>query len=191
MKKYHKILKTIVIICLGVMFIQCSDNDDDIIQKTTIPLFSESDLSTIHNNSDKQWRITEVINKYYDPNYHLEIELSCLEDDIYTFFESQEKVEVDLGESRCFGQNDDGIFTADIEIFELKLQYMGIVDTDDKTIFLQFSRGFINEDSTATGISIRWYKLAELTEDRMVFHREGGEYVGEYNQALVFETIEK
>lgn len=187
MKKYPKILKITVIICLGFIFVQCSDNDDEI-QKTTIPLFNESHLSLIHNDGEKSWHITEVINKYYDPNYELEIDLECVTDDIYTFSSTEENIQIDLGETLCFEDIDGGIFTADHEFFQSKLVLMDA--SNGATIYLSFARGYVNEDGTAMGANSRYYTLAELTENRMVFHREGGQYVGEYNQALVFETIE-
>ena len=188
MKKNNQFTKTIAFGILSLLFTQCSTDDD--ISKESIPLFSESEKVLIHGDFEQSWKITEVINKYYNPNYHLEVELSCLEDDVYTFYASLDEVTVSLGESRCFQQNDDGIFTADIEIFDAKLAYMNIVDTNNKTIFLQIIRGYVNEDGTAFSSSSRWYKLAELTENRMVFHRSGGQFVGEYNEALVFERID-
>lgn len=189
MKNSKRFISRLFVYLVTITFtlISCSNNDDEF-DKPLIPLFSESDFSMIHNDSEKKWQITEVINTYYNPNYHLEIELSCLEDDVYTF-KSDKEVDIDLGDSRCFGKNDDGIFTADIEIFKAKLLYMKKSDSDDKTIFLEFARGFENNDSTAGGISLRWYKLAELTENRMVFHRAGGKFIGEYKQALIFEKI--
>ena len=75
-----------------------------------------------------------------------------------------------------------------IEIFESKLVLMDAFQ--GATIYLHFARGYINEDQTATGATSAYYALAELSENRMVFHREGGQYVGEYNQALVFERID-
>ncbi len=187
MKNYIQILKSLAFVCLGIFFVQCSD-DDDIIQKTTIPLFTESDLSLIHNDSEKSWHITEVINKYYDPTYELEITLDCVTDDIYTFSATEESVQINLGEVLCFEDIDDGIFTADHEIFESKLVLMDA--SQGATIYLHFARGYINEDQTAMGVTSTYYALAELSENRMVFHREGGQYVDEYNQALIFERIE-
>ena len=188
MKNYSQIFKSLIVVCLGIFFAQCSDHDDDTLQKTTIPLFNESDLSLIHNDSEKSWHITEVINKYYDPTYELEITLDCVTDDIYTFSATEESVQINLGEVLCFEDIDDGIFTADQEIFESKLVLMDAFQ--GATIYLHFARGYINEDQTATGVTSTYYALAELSENRMVFHREGGQFVGEYNQALVFERVE-
>ena len=93
-----------------------------------------------------------------------------------------------MGASKCFGQNTDGIFTADIELFSSKIRYFEITDSDgDKTIFFQFNRGYVNTAQTAMGSSSRWFRLAELTEDRMVFYRKGADFIGEYKEALVFE----
>ena len=186
MKNYIKILKSVAFVCLGIVFIQCS-NDDNVIQETTIPLFTESDLSFIHNDSEKSWHITEVINKYYDPTYELEIALDCVIDDIYTFSATEESVQIDLGELLCFEDIDDGIFTADHEFFLSELVWSNW--PSGATIRLSFARGYVNENQTAMGSTSTWYTLAELSENRMVFQK-GGEYVGEYNQALVFEPVE-
>jgi len=94
-----------------------------------------------------------------------------------------ENVAIDLGDDRCLGQNDDGVFTADIEIFQSRLLYF------NDTVILEYVRGYVNNEGTASGSSQRWYRLAEISEDRMVFHREGGKYIGEYRQALVFEKL--
>lgn len=188
MKNYFQIFKALLVISLSVFFVQCSDNDKDEIQKTSIPLFDESHLPLIHNDSEKSWRITEIINAYYDPNYELEITLDCVTDDVYTFSATEEVVQINLGEALCFEDIDDGIFTADHEIFESKLVLMDA--SKGATIYLSFARGYINEDFTATAATSTFYALAELSENRMVFYREEAQYVGEYNQALVFERIE-
>ena len=188
MKNYNQILKSLAVVCLGIFFVQCSDDDDDTLQKTTIPLFTESNLSLIHNDSEKSWHITEVINKYYDPTYDLEITLDCVTDDIYTFSAMEESVHIDYGEVLCFEDIDDGIFTADHEFFESNLLMMDASKGD--TIYLHFARGYINEDQTAQGVTFTYYALAELSEDRMVFYRGASLYLGEYNEALIFERVE-
>jgi hypothetical protein len=177
-----------IFLLITIIFTSCDTSDDDYMGKTRIPLFSESALNTIHGGDQKSWKITEYINIFHNPNYSLEVETPCLSDDVYTFSKDKEGVEIVLGESKCFGQNSDGIFTADIELFSSKISYFEIAGSDgDKTIFFQSNRGYVNSDNTAMGSSSRWYKLAELTEDRMVFHREGGDFIGEYREALVFE----
>lgn len=188
MNQKKLVVKLIVVLFLIVNISACSTSEDNnIIEKEKIPLFSETHFSKIHGDSEKSWRITEVINDYYDPNYNLEIELSCLADDVYTFYNTQNKFTVDLGEDKCFGKNDDGIFSADEEIFEGELMFMDA--SQGNTIYLRYSRGFINKNGSAQGVSIRFYTLAELSDTRMVFHREGAEFVGEYKQALIFEAI--
>lgn len=186
MKNHNQITKLFFGLIVVLTLTHCS-SDDESLGKTRIPLFTEADLLTIHGSSEKSWRITNFINTYHDPSYHLEIELSCLEDDVYTFYSTESLFSVDLGEARCFGANDDGIFTADIEIFDGELILMD--SWLGETIYLRFSRGFANEDQTAGGVSIRYFALAELSENRMVFHRAGGEFVNEYIEALIFETF--
>ena len=163
MKKNHPFL---FVILIGFLFISCNtDDDSDQFNREAIPLFDQSVTSIIHGDEVKSWHITEVINIYYDSNYDLEINLDCVKDDIY------------------FGQNDDGIFTADVEIFQSRLLYF------NDTVILEYVRGYVNNEGTASGFSQRWYRLAEISEDRMVFHREGGQFIGEYREALVFERI--
>lgn len=189
MKKINILLKITFSISILIVLASCSSNEEEqIIDKERIPLFIEADLSKIHGDSEKKWRIAEVINDFYDPNYALEIETSCLNDDIYTFNNTNNKFMVDLGENKCFGSNDDGIFKADEEIFDGQLMMLDA--SQGYTIYLRYSRGYINTNGSAQGVSIRFYTLAELTETRMVFFREGAEYLGEYKQALVFEAIQ-
>lgn len=180
MKKYNPFLFASMI---ALLLASCNNDDSDQFDKELIPLFDESVTAMIHGVENKSWRITEVINVYYESNYDLEIDLSCVGDDTYTFSSQSEDVVIELGDDRCFGQNDDGIFTADVEIFQSRLLYF------NDTVILEYVRGYINEEGTASGSSQRWYRLAEISEDRMVFHREGGKYIGEYRQALVFEKI--
>lgn len=188
MKIINQKLKLLSLSILLSIVSSCNSEDDSYMGKTRIPLFPESAIETIHGGSQKSWKITEYINIFHNPSYALEVETPCLSDDIYTFSKDSEDVEIILGESKCFGKNSDGIFTADTELFSSKISYFKIADTDnDKTIFLQLNRGFVNTDQTAMGSSSRWYKLAELTEDRMVFYRENGNFIGEYREALVFE----
>ena len=180
MKKYNPFLFASMI---GLLLASCNNDDSDQFDKELIPLFDQSVTAMIHGGGDKSWHITEVINVYYQSNYDLEIDLDCVKDDVYTFSSQSENVAIDLGDDRCFGQNDDGIFTADIEIFRSRLLYF------NDTVILEYVRGYVNNEGTASGSSQRWYRLAEISEDRMVFHREGGKYIGEYRQALVFEKL--
>ena len=180
MKKNNSILFLSII---GFLFASCNTDDSDQFDKELIPLFDQSVTSMIHGDETKSWHITEVINVYYQSNYDLEIDLDCVKDDVYTFSSQSENVAIDLGDDRCFGQNDDGVFTADIEIFQSRLLYF------NDTVILEYVRGYVNNEGTASGSSQRWYRLAEISEDRMVFHREGGKYIGEYRQALVFEKL--
>lgn len=174
--------------CISCLtFINCNSDDINQPEKESIPLFTESDMSLIHGDSEKSWHITEVINIYYDPSDPLEIDIDCLRDDVYTFHKDDLSFSVDLGENKCFGQNNDGIFVADEEIFDGELIYMNA--SQGETIYMRYSIGFMNSQGSAQGISIRHYTLAELSENRMVFHREGGEFLGEYNQALVFKSL--
>ena len=185
MKNYNSMIPQLLSLLLVISLLSCN-SDDDSFEEGNISLFTESDMSKIHGNSEKTWRITEFINDYYDPSDALEIEFSCLADDEYTFSSVTNQFSVNLGDDKCFGKNDDGIFTADVEIFDGELVFMDA--SDGETIYLRYSRGYMNADGTAQGISIRYYTLAELSESRMVFYR-GKIKFGEYKEAIVFEAI--
>jgi len=187
MKNQNTIIPKLLSFLLIIILFSCNTNDDSF-EGQNFPLFTEADLSKIHGNSEKSWQITKIINDYYDPNYHLEIELSCLVDDVYTFSSTTNEFSVNLGDDKCFGTNEDGIFTADVEIFDGELVFMDA--SNGETIYLRYSRGYMNSDGTAQGVSIRYYTLSELSETRMVFYREKIK-LGEYTQAIVFEAIYK
>lgn len=184
----YKSSYNLIIVFFFLSIVTSCHPDDEFSGRERIPLFSEVELSKIHGDSEKSWRIVELINKNYDPRDHLEIELSCLTDDVYTFHSANNKFTVDLGSDKCFGTNDDGIFTADKEIFDGELVFIDA--SQGKTIYLRYSRGFLNQNGTAAGVSIRYYALAELSESRMVFHRSGGKFIGEYREALIFEKVQ-
>lgn len=186
MKNFKSLFQTTLLVCLAFVCVQC-DNDVDDNRLDPIPLFTQEDMQIIHGNSSKSWRITEVINNYYNPNYDLEITLECVTDDIYTFHSDTEEVTITFGESLCFEDVEDGIFTADHEFFESNLLMLS--PEGGSSIYLHFARGYVNEDQTAMGSTFSYYQLAELSENRMVFVRES-EFIGKYNKALIFEVID-
>ena len=138
---------TIIIFLANILLTSC-ESDDNLQESQEMPVFSESDLSTIHGDSEKSWHITEVINIYYDPSDPLEIDIDCLRDDVYTFHKDDLSFSVDLGENKCFGQNNDGIFVADEEIFDGELIYMNA--SQGETIYMRYSIGFMNSQGTFT-----------------------------------------
>lgn len=180
--KHYNILRCVLFITLAALInFSCSSDDDNSINY--VPLFKESDMSIIHNNSEKSWHITGFINKYHKPNYHLEINLNCLEDDLYTFASNTESISINLGNNKCFDNPNNDYFGADIELFNAKLLYM------NKTIMLEFSIGYVNNSQTSSSAALRWYKLAELSENRMVFYRNSNDILGQYNEAIIFESL--
>ncbi|WP_066627758.1 hypothetical protein [Labilibacter marinus] len=166
-------------ISLILIISSCSKEDDN-----KIPLFPESKMSVIHGDDERSWRIVEVIDKSVDASSDTNIDLSCVADDIYTFFANQSAGLIELGDQLCFQEIDGDVFKADMEIFDCELIYIS------ESIYLRYSRGYQNEEGTASGMLISYYALAELSENKMVFYREGGKYVGEFNEALIFERVQ-
>lgn len=185
MKNYPQIIKSLIVVCLGILFVQCSKSDE--IEKIPIPLFSESDMALIHGNSKKSWHITEVILNRVNGTSRDELDITsgCVADDIYTFSKEKEEVEINYGETLCF----ENVNLADTEIFTANLEFWDFTQGKE-TIHLFFSRGYTNADNTFSGARGGYYQLAELTESRMVFTKHSDDFLGKYNDALVFEAID-
>jgi len=182
---YNRITKLTFGLSLLFIFSNCSSNDDfDSLEKTSIPLFTEADLSVIHGDSEKSWKITKIINVYSDPSHNSKINIQCMKDDLYTFFTGIEGVTINLGENSCFESSNNKTAT---DIFEGKITFRE--GTRGKTIILYFTQGskIEEEDLTTTRLDGTYYALSELTEDRMVFQGETEQFLGEYRQALIFE----
>ena len=182
MKNYNQIFKVLLGFCLSLILVNCdSDKDSETIEKTPIPLFEKADMAMIHGDTSKSWRITEVITIFdHAPDTH--INSLCGSDDVYTFSASSEDVTIDLGEQRCFES------ISESERFEARLLFWPADwSGTEYTIILDFEECRIKDNGTFTICSGSYYRLAELSEDRMVFHTAGGEFIGEYNEALVFE----
>lgn len=182
MKNIYNFLKISGFICLVILFSKCSNDELD----NTIPIFPESQLSLIHGGSEKSWRITKVINKYDHPSDDLHITADCINDDIYTFSAENNELTVSYGDKLCFEDIDEGIFRADQEYFGGKLLMLGTPET----IYLNFARGYINDEGTAMASTFAYYALAELSEDRMVFQKSRTGIIGDYYEAYVFEAVE-
>ena len=186
---YNPIAKLTFGLSLLLIFSNCSSNDDDILdvqEKTNIPLFTEVDLSVIHGDSEKSWKITKIINVYSDPSHNSEINIDCVKDDVYTFFAGVDDVTIDLGENSCFQNSNNSTAT---DIFEGKITFRD--GTRGKTIILNYIKGskIEEQDQTTTRLDGTYYALSELTEDRMVFQGETEQFLGEYREALIFEKI--
>lgn len=180
----NKILRSLAIMCLGVFFVQCSYDDDTIQNKVKIKDFTEKELIKLHGETEKAWRLTEIIvpPEYIDnPSV---LNNSCVTDDVYTFSATNNNIEIDLGEMRCFET------ISEAESFEAKLVYVpykynGIYVKETRLILKSCS---IKDNGNYISCLEDDYRLSELTEDRMVFST-GATYVGEYTWAYVFEKI--
>jgi len=181
-KNHNQIFKVLLGFCLSLMLVNCdSDKDSEAIEKTVIPLFEAADMSMIHGDASISWRLTEVISIFdHAPDTH--INSLCGADDVYTFSATNENVAIDLGEQRCFES------TSESERFEARL-FFGETDWSEsaQTIKLYFKECRIKDNGSFTICSGSYYHLAELSAERMVFHTAGGEFIGEYHEALVFE----
>ena len=182
MTNFYKLFKSLICICLGILFSQCSNDDLD----HTIPIFPESQMSLIHGGSEKSWRLTEIINGYADPSDDLYITVECVRDDIYTFSSENEEISVTYGDNFCFEDIEEGIFRADHEYFGGKLMMLGT----PKTIYVSFGRGYTNDEGTAMASTFAYYALAELSENRMVFYKSHTGVIGDYYEAYTFEAVE-
>ena len=122
---------------------------------------------------------------------------ACVADDIYTFSastsptnESVEKVNIELGDIRCFET------ISEAERFEGKLLYVPYLLNDVEVIEATLILNKCSIEDTIDDLGTKGtyticdqdvYRLVELSEDRMVFAI--ATYVGEYTFGFVFESI--
>jgi hypothetical protein len=183
MTKFYKYLKIGTLVCFGIILSDCTKDDNE----NKIPTFTEADLSLIHGDSEKSWRITEIVNLHAKSSDELYITVDCVTDDIYTFSANNDSASISYGDTLCFDHLDEGIFRADHEAFGAKLMMLGT----PQTIFLSFGRGYVNEDNTAFASTFAYYALAQLSENKMVFYKSNSEILGDYYEAYTFEAVEK
>ncbi|MDO6490180.1 MULTISPECIES: hypothetical protein [unclassified Cellulophaga] len=126
----------------------CSSDDDDASQE----LYTQEDLSIMHNNSSKTWQLEAY---YSDYNYKQKSKQNdCLVDDIYTF-KPDGIIEVVAGLENCY-YGDNEIAEAEYRFYE-----------DEGLLYITIIRGEVTEDLVkTTSFSLH---LIELTENRMVF----------------------
>lgn len=186
--KFQKLKKPFYVLSIALTFANCQTNEDMLeSSKLRITDFKATELVKMHDGSEKSWILTQVIlpEEYKDsPNLPNN---NCVFDDTYTFKasatnKSVENVTIELGANRCFET------ISDSENFEAKLLYVPytykgepVIET---TLILKYT-WFNNSDNSSVA-DTNFYRLSELTEDRMVFST-GAEYVGEYTFAYVFE----
>ena len=180
MVKLYKSIKLLSVIVLAFTFTNCASDDEN-----RIPNFPESNMSLIHGDSQKSWRLVEVIDDYSDETDDFFITADCVSDDVYTFMADKE-AEITYGKVLCFDHLDEGLFSADHEQFSATLKMIG----DPESIYLSFGRGYANEDHTVFGSTFSSYRLSELSEDRMVFSHSNSGIIGDYHEAYIFEAIE-
>ena len=180
MKNRKIIYLSLIIIILSIFFAACDSKENDLNQKTSIPLFDESVIETIQGANETTWRIAEVISSYNNEDGFF-LSTACLSDDKYTFKPGIEDIEVTLGNKMCYDE------ISDSESFEAKI----IFSESKQTIQLLFKDCMIQKDGQYDYKTcfISEYYLAELTEERMVFYSDNTEFIGEYTEALVFEKI--
>ena len=180
MKERKIIYLLMLTIISSIFFVACHSKEDDLNQKTSIPLFDQSVIETIQGVNETTWRISEVISSYDNDDGFL-LSTECLSDDKYTFKPGTEDIEVTLGNKMCYGE------ISDSESFEAKI----IFNENEQTVQLLFKDCMIQKDGQYDYKTcfISEYYLAELTEDRMVFYSDNTEFIGEYTEALIFERI--
>lgn len=143
-----------LIFCISLVLISCflaSCSSDD----TPVNQFTAQDLSLIHGDSEKTWRITAFYTNYDQKSLHPFND--CYVDDQYTFKADTEDVEAILGELGCYWDEPDEA-VATVSYF---------FNQDNGHITLNHGRGEARDDDFAS--SFFFIQLQELSETRMLF----------------------
>lgn len=132
-----------------IITVSCSSDDDD---DASQELYSSEDLTILHNNSSKTWKLDAY---YLDYNSKQKSEQNdCLVDDIYTF-KPDGIIEVVAGLENCY-YRDNEIAEAEYSFYE-----------DEGRLYITIIRGEITNNLVkSTSFTLQ---LIELTENRMVF----------------------
>ncbi|WP_077401576.1 hypothetical protein [Cellulophaga omnivescoria] len=155
---------SILSLLILIITTSCSSDDDNASQE----LYSTEDLSIMHNNSSKTWKLEAY---FIDYNSKQKSEQNdCLVDDIYTF-KPNGIIEIVAGLENCnYGDNE--IAEAEYRFYE-----------DEGHLFATMLRGEITNNLVkSTSFSLQ---LIELTENRMVFASGDKD---NYKKSLIFIT---
>lgn len=155
---------SILSLLILIITTSCSSDDDNASQE----LYSTEDLSIMHNNSSKTWKLEAY---FIDYNSKQKSEQNdCLVDDIYTF-KPNGIIEIVAGLENCY-YGDNEIAEAEYRFYE-----------DEGHLFATMIRGEITNNLVkSTSFSLQ---LIELTENRMVFASGDKD---NYKKSLIFIT---
>lgn len=150
-----KLTHTLWIGLAFLMVMSCSDDELD----PARPLeFTQEDLSLIHGDGEKQWRVTRFYNNFERGGLNSEVE--CHADDIYRFRADFSRVEVTPGEISCFFPDPDQ------EFINVLYEY----DNRTGQVFLTHERGAARGIERAT--EFLTLELQEVTATSLFFAEE-------------------
>jgi hypothetical protein len=176
-----------------LLFISCESNEEDLKTRVRVRDFTKAELINLHEESDKSWKLTEIILPERFIDHPASINNACVADDTYTFshtnwelYESMEDIKIELGDTRCFETY------SEAESFDGKLLYKPYNLNGVDVFRVEF---FLNECSIANNVPVGTttrcdesrYRLVELTADRMVF--SNATFIGDQTFGYVFEKI--
>ncbi len=137
------------LILLSLFFASCNSDDSPVNQ------FTAQDLSLIHGDAEKTWRITAFYSNYDQRILHNFND--CYLDDQYIFKAVTEDVEAILGQSGCYWDMPD----------EAAATVSYSFNPENGRIMLNHGRGESRGDDFASNFF--FIQLQELSESRMLF----------------------
>lgn len=150
MKTQPNILKSLALLFITtLLFVGCGSDD------TPGNQFSLDDLSLVHGNSEKTWKITAFYSNYDQQILHDFND--CFVDDLYTFKSETETLEVQLGPLGCYWNEP--------EVEDANITYS--FNAEAGQILLQHGRGESNGDHFASNFF--FIELQELSSTSMLF----------------------
>ncbi|MCE7994972.1 MAG: hypothetical protein HEP71_23545 [Roseivirga sp.] len=160
-----------LILCLSLVLVSCflaSCSSDD----TPVDQFTAQDLSLMHSDSEKTWRITAFYTHYDQRTLHPFND--CYVDDQYTFKADTEDVEAMLGQQGCYWDAPEQAVATVSYSF----------NPDNGRITLNHGRGEGQGDDFASNFF--FIQLQELSDTRMLF---ADDIDGRLVRAIEFEKV--
>lgn len=166
--------KTILLFLTSLIVVSCSDTD--VIAPVDKKEISAESIVYLHENASKKWKITNYYSNYESKVLDEDL-MSCIKDDVYTFFNDKEESEIVFGDSSCYAGYKDEYEETSVATYAYY--------SEDKKLYLYFGRGaYFTEKKIQSAWSIVT-SCEYISADKMIFTNGiEGSGVG-----IVFEVI--
>jgi len=158
-----------------IIFESCS-GDDTMIEFNDPSNILEEELTYLHNDNIKKWKLTKYYSAYRDDQLDTDL-TNCFQDDTYIFLADNTASNTEFGNNSCYANYPE----VSDEISSAVYSYY----PDAQSLYLDFTRGYYSSQDNTTSLTLIILKCILLTPEKMIF-TNGVENSG---IGLVFEKV--